>query len=63
VGPSVSTLGIEAAATATLVGLYLDPGSPDSTVYPDSGDCPIDAEGSIGAPQDGDVREIRTVNR
>lgn len=46
----VSVLGIEATTTATPVGLHIDPGTPDATVYPGSGDCPIDGKGNIGTP-------------
>lgn len=40
-------LNIWATTTATPVALHLDPGTPDATVYPSSGDCPI-TDGSIG---------------
>jgi enoyl reductase len=46
----VAVLGIEATTTATPVGLHIDPGTQDATVYPASGDCPIDAHGTIGTP-------------
>ena len=46
----VSVLDIEATTTATPVGLHIDPGTQDATLYPASGDCPIDAEGDIGTP-------------
>ncbi len=40
-------LNIRATTTATPVALHLDPGTPDATVYPSSGDCPI-IHGTIG---------------
>lgn len=43
-------LGIWATTTATPVGLHIDPGTQDADVYPASGDCPINANGSIGTP-------------
>lgn len=43
-------LGISATTTATPVALHLDPGTPDADVYPASGDCPLNANGSIGTP-------------
>jgi enoyl reductase len=46
----VTVLDIEATTTATPVALHIDPGTPDATVHPASGDCPIDAEGHIGTP-------------
>ena len=46
----VSVLGIEATTTATPVGLHIDPGTQDATLFPASGDCPIDANGNIGTP-------------
>jgi len=46
----VSVLGIEATTTATPVGLHIDPGARDATLFPASGDCAIDAEGNIGTP-------------
>ena len=47
---SVPTIGIWATTTATPVALHIDPGTPDATVYPASGDCPINPDGSIGTP-------------
>ncbi len=47
---SLNALGISAKTTATPVSLHLDPGTRDATVYPTSGDCPINVDGSIGAP-------------
>ncbi len=46
----VARLGIFATTTATPIALHLDPGTADATVYPASGDCPINANGSIGTP-------------
>ena len=47
---SVPALGIWATTTATPVALHIDPGTPDATVYPASGDCPINLDGTIGTP-------------
>jgi enoyl reductase len=47
---SVPTIGISATTTATPVALHIDPGTPDATVYPASGNCPINPDGSIGTP-------------
>ena len=44
----LDSLGIWATTTATPVGLHLDAGTPDADLYPASGDCPINADGSIG---------------
>jgi enoyl reductase len=46
----VGVLGIEATATATPAGLHIDPGTQDATLHPASGDCPVDARGTIGTP-------------
>jgi enoyl reductase len=46
---SLPDLGIWAVATATPVGLHIDPGTPDADVFPASGDCAIAADGSVGA--------------
>ncbi|MFE4858979.1 hypothetical protein [Streptomyces sp. NPDC056670] len=43
-----SVAGITATATATPVALHLDPGTSDATLFPASGTCPINADGSIG---------------
>lgn len=40
--------GLWAVTTAKPVALHLDPGTDDATTYPDSGDCTINADGSIG---------------
>jgi enoyl reductase len=47
---SVPSLGISATTTATPVALHIDPGTPDATVHPASGNCPINQDGSIGTP-------------
>lgn len=47
---SVPVLNISATTTATPVSLKLEPGTSDATLFPASGECPINADGSIGAP-------------
>ncbi|MFI1098588.1 hypothetical protein [Streptomyces sp. NPDC020917] len=53
--PSVSvtarlnSLGIWATTTATPVGLHLDAGTPNADLFPSSGNCPLNKDGSIGA--------------
>ncbi len=47
---SVPALGIFATTTATPTALHLEPGTQDANVYPASGACPINANGSIGTP-------------
>ena len=42
--------GLWAETTAKPVALHLDPGTPDATTYPASGDCTINEDGSIGTP-------------
>ncbi|WP_371660407.1 hypothetical protein [Streptomyces sp. NBC_00280] len=42
--------GLWAETTAKPIALHLDPGTPDATVYPASGDCTINDDGSIGTP-------------
>ncbi|MFI9103999.1 hypothetical protein ACIGXA_26125 [Streptomyces fildesensis] len=42
--------GITATTTARPVSVHLDPGTPDATVFPASGDCPMDAGGQVGTP-------------
>jgi enoyl reductase len=42
--------GLSATTTARPVGLTLDAGTDDSTLHPGSGQCPVNADGSIGAP-------------
>lgn len=39
-----------AETTAKPVALHLNPGTTDATTYPASGDCTINADGSIGTP-------------
>ncbi|MFY1678240.1 hypothetical protein [Streptomyces sp. WMMC905] len=46
----VGGLHIEATTTATPVSLGLEPGTPDARTHPGSGECPINADGSIGRP-------------
>lgn len=45
---------IWAETTAEPAGVHLTPGTPDATVFPASGDCPIAADGTVGAPYNGD---------
>ncbi|MGW2817735.1 hypothetical protein [Streptomyces sp. NPDC001415] len=47
---SVPALNISATTTATPASLKLDPGTADATLFPASGECPINADGSIGTP-------------
>jgi len=47
---SLDELGLSATTTATPVSLHLDAGTPDATVFPGSGDCPI-VGGRIGQPR------------
>ncbi|MFI6687582.1 hypothetical protein [Streptomyces sp. NPDC050485] len=47
---TASLAGISSTATAKPVALHIDPGTSDATVFPASGDCPINADGSIGEP-------------
>ncbi|MFD9936609.1 hypothetical protein ACFWZ6_26150 [Streptomyces massasporeus] len=42
--------GLWAETTAKPVALHLDPGTKDSEVFPTSGDCEINDDGSIGTP-------------
>ncbi|MCX5204957.1 hypothetical protein OG897_26315 [Streptomyces sp. NBC_00237] len=46
---SVPAIGIEATTTAEPVSLKLEPGTPDATLHPASGECPITG-GRIGEP-------------
>jgi len=46
----LASLGIWARTTAEPVGLHLEPGTPDADVYPASGDCPLNPDGSVGRP-------------
>ncbi|MFE0684970.1 hypothetical protein ACFW17_29790 [Streptomyces sp. NPDC058961] len=47
---SVPVLNISATTTATPSSLKLEPGTGDATVFPATGECPINADGSIGTP-------------
>ncbi|WP_055532595.1 hypothetical protein [Streptomyces graminilatus] len=49
---SLDVLGfnIQATTTAKPVSLKLEPGTEDAETYPASGECPINADGSIGEP-------------
>jgi hypothetical protein len=40
--------GLWATTTATPVSLHLDAGTPDAELFPASGDCPINADGTVG---------------
>ncbi|POX56412.1 hypothetical protein C3489_05000 [Streptomyces sp. Ru71] len=42
--------GVWAETTAKPVALHLDPGTADAQTYPASGNCAINADGSIGTP-------------
>ncbi|MFG2313530.1 hypothetical protein [Streptomyces tendae] len=42
--------GLWAETTAKPVALHLDPGTADAETFPASGDCEINADGSIGTP-------------
>ena len=49
--------GVWAETTAKPVALHLNPGTSDSETYPSSGDCAINADGSVGTPYTkGDAR-------
>ncbi|UIX32338.1 hypothetical protein [Streptomyces sp. GQFP] len=47
---NVAGLNIQATATAKPLSLKLEPGTTDATTYPASGECTINADGSIGEP-------------
>nr|WP_251018011.1 hypothetical protein [Streptomyces sp. ISL-1] len=47
---SVPVLNIQATTTATPVSLKIEPGTTDAQLHPASGECPINADGSIGTP-------------
>ncbi|MFJ8308950.1 MULTISPECIES: hypothetical protein [unclassified Streptomyces] len=47
---TASLAGISSTATAKPVALHIEPGTSDATVFPASGDCPINGDGSIGEP-------------
>ncbi|WP_235032500.1 hypothetical protein [Actinacidiphila yanglinensis] len=44
----LASLNLWATTTATPEGLHLRAGTPDADLYPASGDCPLNADGSIG---------------
>lgn len=46
----VPGFAIQATTTAKPVSLKLEPGTPDAETYPASGECAINADGSIGEP-------------
>ncbi|MEU1021073.1 hypothetical protein ABZ366_02990 [Streptomyces sp. NPDC005904] len=47
---SLPALDMTATTTAEPVGLHIEPGTEEAKVFPASGDCPINADGSIGEP-------------
>ncbi|MFE0721882.1 hypothetical protein [Streptomyces rochei] len=47
---SLPGTGLSATTTAEPVSLHIDPGTGDAQTYPASGDCQINADGSIGEP-------------
>jgi hypothetical protein len=47
---AVPGFALQATTTATPVSLKLEPGTPDAETYPASGECAINADGSIGEP-------------
>lgn len=47
---NVPGFNIQATTTARPVSLKLEPGTKDATTYPASGECTINADGSIGEP-------------
>nr|WP_193776462.1 hypothetical protein [Streptomyces sp. E2N166] len=47
---SLPGTGLSATTTAEPVSLHIDPGTNDAQTYPASGDCEINADGSIGEP-------------
>ncbi|MFF4401411.1 hypothetical protein [Streptomyces sp. NPDC001480] len=47
---NVAGLNIQATTTAMPVSLKLEPGTSDAQTYPASGECAINADGSIGEP-------------
>jgi enoyl reductase len=46
----LASLGIWATTNATPIALHIDPGTSNADVYPASGDCTINKDGSIGTP-------------
>ncbi len=50
--------GLWAVTTAKPVALHLKPGTADAKTFPSSGDCPVNEDGSIGAPyKKGDAQQ------
>ncbi len=49
-GEPLPGTGLSAATTAEPVSLHIDPGTSDAQTHPASGDCEINADGSIGEP-------------
>ncbi|MFF4220645.1 hypothetical protein [Streptomyces nondiastaticus] len=47
---SLPHTNLSATTTATPVSLKLEPGTGEATLHPASGECPINADGSIGSP-------------
>ncbi|KIZ15403.1 hypothetical protein SNA_28025 [Streptomyces natalensis ATCC 27448] len=47
---TLDSLHLTATTTAKPVSLHIDPGTSNAEVYPASGDCPINDDGSIGTP-------------
>jgi enoyl reductase len=45
---SVDVLGISATTTATPASLHIDPGTDDALTFPESGECPLNDDGSVG---------------
>ncbi|MCQ8769206.1 hypothetical protein [Streptomyces telluris] len=47
---SLPHTSLSATTTATPVSLKIEPGTGEATMHPTSGECPINADGSIGTP-------------
>ncbi|MDT0265226.1 hypothetical protein RM844_02860 [Streptomyces sp. DSM 44915] len=47
---TLTSWDLSATTTATPTALRIEPGTPDAETHPASGDCPIAADGSVGAP-------------
>ncbi|GAP53146.1 secreted protein [Streptomyces azureus] len=47
---SLPGTGLSATTTAEPVSPHIEPGTADARTYPDSGECAINEDGSIGAP-------------
>jgi hypothetical protein len=47
-----------AQTTAKAAPVHLDPGEDDATRYPASGDCPVAADGTVGAGYNGDPKAL-----